>query len=484
MTPRDPDALPAPPEVPEDQKQVSRKELLAYSLGACGEPMVTQSINILATPILNIALGVNPALIGLVISGKSLWDALTDPVMGQISDNHRGPRGRRRPFILLGSLLTGFVGLLVWWIQPGWSEWAILAYFALILLVLTVCTTIFSVPYYAMGIEIGPTYHQRTRVVAYRSIVQTSVGLLSPWFYWFCLLPVFNGELNGARWLSAMTAVVCIIVGIVVYRSCKERTGVTIETPKEPFWPAAKRIASNPNFLRVLSVFITLVLILGTFTVFSLYLNIYYVFGGDKNAGAKVVGILGTLGTVCAMLAIPFVTWFSKRYQKHNALRLALGMMTIGQILNWFLLTPATPYAQIITPFFYSFGISAVFTVLSSMQADVVDDDELRSGQRREGIFGAVAAWMLKSAGALAVALSGFLVTATGFDVALGASQPDGTFFWMRLLNSFVPAAFLILCIALLYRYPLTEERMNEIRAILDARKAHPGDLSTPSAPH
>jgi GPH family glycoside/pentoside/hexuronide:cation symporter len=307
--------------------------------------------------------------------------------------------------------------------------------------------------------------------VAYRGFVQKVASMLVPWFLPFCMLGVFGHEVNGVRVLSAIIGVVVIVLAISTFLGTRERTQVDMSQKKEGFITAVTGVARNPHFLRITAIFALMVSLFALFSIFNAYVNIYYVFGGDKLKGASISAVMGTLGAFLAMAGIPLVAWLSKKIQKHNALKISLWLMITGEVLKFFLMRPEHPWAQIAVPFFFSLGVSCTFTILGSMQADVVDMDELASGRRREGIFGAVAGWMMKSAGALATALSGYILIWTGFDAALGAAQSESTFLWLRVMNSFAPAAMASTCLLLLYRYPLTEKRMHEVKQILVDRR-------------
>jgi len=451
------------------RERLSRKELFFFSIGGVGEGLAFQSVSGMAVPILNLTLGISPAYISMILSFRGLWDGFADPFMGHFSDNFRSRWGRRRPFILIGGLLVGLGMFLAWQIPSGLSHVGILTWFAVALLLLTSAQTIFCGPYGALAIEMAPNYHERTRLVAWRSMFGMVSGVIGPWFFPFCLLGVFTSALQGVRWLSGILGLICIITTILTFLNSKERMSTQAQE-KEKLIPAMRSVASNIHFWRIIALYVIMIIMINVSNGFNLYVNIFYVFHGDKVAGARMAGIYGTMGTVVAALGIPLITWFSHRFQKHNALRFAIGMMLVGQIATWFVMVPEYPYAQLVLPFCFSFGIASVFTILSSMLFDVVDVDELLSGKRREGIFGAACGWMMKSAGALASALVGILIVAVGFNVDNGAHQTPSTFFWMRFMISFMPAIMATSSLLLLIRYPLTEQRMNEIKSELEAR--------------
>lgn len=463
------------PSVEEDEykepERPTRRELINYSLSGSAEGLSSGTANNMSMPILNIGLGINPAYISLLQAFRGLFDAVTDPLFGQFSDNFRSRWGRRRPFILIGGILVALTVSITWMFPLGWDNSSIFIWYSICLFALAIATTIFSVSHWALGIEMAPNYDERTRVVAYRSFVSKLANLISPWLYPFCLLPVFSHEVIGARTLAVFFSVFCILAAVWTFRGTYERTHVRANKPKEKFLPAVRRIGTNPNFLRVTGIYILMLSMLSLFNVFQLYLNIYYVFQGDKIAGASMAAAMNSVGTLIAIFSIPVVSWLCKKIQKHNALKVALLLMVTGDVLKWFVMTPATPYAQIVLPFCLGLGISAVFVILSSMQADLVDEDELVSGQRREGLFSCVSAWMMKSAGSVAGALSGGLLVWSGFDAGLGVDQSEATIFWMRIFNSFAPGAMVAMCLILLHKYPLTKLRMEEIHNILIERR-------------
>jgi len=146
--------------------------------------------------------------------------------------------------------------------------------------------------------------------------------------------------------------------------------------------------------------------------------------------------------------------------------------MAMGTALKWWAMNPAHPEFQFVLPFFFSLGISSVYTILPTMMADVTDVDQLQHGGRREGMFGAVMGFMMKLINSLVPILAGAILLIAGFDPALEYKQEASTILNMRLMYSFIPAGMLVFALALLWRYPLTRERVIAIKAELDRRLA------------
>ena len=127
-----------------------------------------------------------------------------------------------------------------------------------------------------------------------------------------------------------------------------------------------------------------------------------------------------------------------------------------------------------------AFGLGGLFTLMPSMIADVVDVDELKTHQRREGMYGSIFWWMVKLGMAAALARGGYMLNATGFDVELGGAQAERTITLLRLSDAGVPLVFSLLAIWAVWRFPITEERAREVRSQLERRRGRP-DVEAPA---
>ena len=143
----------------------------------------------------------------------------------------------------------------------------------------------------------------------------------------------------------------------------------------------------------------------------------------------------------------------------------------LGYAMKWICYNPQYPWLMMLPAPFLSFGLGSLFTLVPSMIADVVDLDELKSQERREGMYGSIFWWVVKLGMALALALGGYLLNATGFDVALGGDQATQTITEIRFYDAFLPFAFSAIAIWAIARFPITEEKAHEIRKQLEARR-------------
>ena len=180
-------------------------------------------------------------------------------------------------------------------------------------------------------------------------------------------------------------------------------------------------------------------------------------------------GCLGALGTT--FIVIPAVAWMSKRFGKKKAFMFAQAISLVGYTMLYFLFIPGKPYLYIIALPFFSFGIGSLFTIMMSMTADVIDIDEINTGKRREGIFGAIYWWMVKVGFAIAGALSGAIITFVGFNPDLATLDQQGAVDGLHAFFCFFPMGGTILAMFIMRNYSINEEKAKETKAALAEKR-------------
>lgn len=437
----------------------SKKSLIYYSLGSSSAEQAQGLINVLLYPIFNMTLGISPGAIGSLQGVLQFLSAFWDPAIAQITDRTHTKWGRRMPFILVGGVSCAIIITIFFWVNSDWNKTAILIWLGGFLLLFNLSAAILSVPYYALGIEMGCTYDERTRVVAYRSIISKVTGIANSWFFAFTQL--FSNGLVGARWLAGIVGLVGLGTTLALVTQNKEPvyTPISKNEKKPGLLKTIGSVLGNKVYCKLLFIWTIVGLSMGIFGAIGSYLSIYYVFHGDMLAGATLGGYAGTLGLIVAAAGIPITKKLCDLWGKHRVLTLALWLYIIGSILKWWCVNPNYPYLLLVIPFFFSLGISSYYLVMSAMQADVVDMDELLHGERRAGMFGAVGGLIMKLGAALSVFLSGWVVVWCGFDIKFGGEQPDGVFLAMRICFSVIPAIGCALGLLAIRNWPLTRER-------------------------
>ncbi len=212
-----------------------------------------------------------------------------------------------------------------------------------------------------------------------------------------------------------------------------------------------------------------------TVATFTFFVIVYHLFNGDAaaaNAGfwPTLFGSLGALSTT--FIVIPTVTWLSRKLGKKKAFLWSQGISIIGYVLLWFLIIPGKPYMFIFALPFFAFGIGSLFTLMMSMTSDVIDLDELNTGKRREGIFGAIYWWMVKFGFAIAGGLSGVIISIVGFKEGVPGVDQEGAITGLRAFFSGLPIVGTLIAMYVMRNYDVTEERALEIRAAIDQKNA------------
>ena len=455
---------------PEDKVPVLEK--CFYALGAVPMGTGMQVVNRMSDVIFNMFLHVSPALVGLAMGIFRMWDAFADPIMGSISDNSRLKWGRRRPYMVLGSILSAITFPFIWTVGRHWSEMVLFSYFLISSLIFYTCYTIYCVPYTSLATEMSPDYHERTRIISLRAFLNKLVGIATGWLLSLVTLKIFKDELQGMHWLSLLVSLIFIVFGILPAIFAKERFfKQASQQNKTKLIESVKITMSSRPFLMVLAMVILMVVASQMVASLGLYLNVYYVCAANKTAAGLILGYSTTAGMIASILSIPVFTTLSRRYGKTVALNINLWLLLIGTLSKWVLVTPDHPYWMILNAILLGPGTTGVWILLPSMQADICDCDELETGRRREGSYSSVFMWINKTGLSVSAMLSGLILVTSGFKVQLGAIQPENTFLWMRIFYCVLPTLAVIGTFLILRKYPLTEERSHEIRAELERRR-------------
>lgn len=465
--------------------KISNGQKFAYGLGAIVNNLLGGAIGYMSI-VLNVGLGINPALVGTLQAIPRFTDALTDPIMGYISDKTNSKYGRRRPYIFIGAIFVGLVFALMWQLPEGYSEMFYFWFFLIGSIIFYLFYTMFATPWVALGYELTTDYHERTRLMGVMNFMGQFAWISLPWFYAFMENDrLFSNSVEGARTLAIFIGIFVAVVGIMPAIFTKERYVAVDGEMKEKTKLLAGLKTNVALFFKGLLVTVKRVeflkLCAGTFFLFngimlvgafSSYITIFYVCGGDTSMGAKYMGLFGTINTMSTLAAIAGVTWISSRIGKRKTFIIATSITMVGSLSKWFFYDPMNPWLVLIPAPLMAVGMGALFTLMGSMIADVCDLDELETGERREGMFGSIYWWMVKLGMALAFGLSGFLLNATGFVVDFGGAQTSSTFFWMRVVDVGIPAIAALIAIFSVASYKITEEKSYEIRSELEKRRA------------
>ncbi|MBT8068211.1 MAG: MFS transporter [Gammaproteobacteria bacterium] len=465
---------------PEDRIPFVKK--LIYGLGAFVNNILAAAIGGMII-VLNLGLGMNPALVGLLGALPRLTDAITDPLMGYISDKTRSRWGRRRPYIFVGAIAVGVIYALLWQLPANKTEAFYFWYFLGGSLIFYLGYTVFATPWVALGYELTPDYHERTRLMGVQNFIGNIAYMISPYFLAIMYSKaLFVDVVEGAANLAVIIGVTVAIIGIMPALFLRERfkdvpgadNGEKNGGVGEVIMGFVRGFATTLKFKPFLKLCAATFLVFNGFILiasFQSYVIIYYVFQGDATAGAEFVGHSGLLQALTALAVIAVVTWMATKIGKRRAFFVSTGISMVGYALKWFCYTPDNPWLLLIPAPLMAFGLAGLFTLMPSMICDVVDADELNTHERREGMYGSIFWWVVKLGQAVAIAGGGILLNLTGFDVALGGQQGADTIYYMRMFDAFVPCLASGVAIWAIASFSITEEKAYEIRQELEARR-------------
>ncbi|MBK1880154.1 MFS transporter [Pelagicoccus mobilis] len=458
-------------QVPEKDR-VPFKQKLAYAFGLSADHYAQFGISNLALPFFNILLGISPSVVTTALAISRAWDAITDPIVGSISDNLKNPKGRRKPLLFWGAILTGCFFPVVWLVPEGWGEDAVFIYLIIAFPLFYTFYSLMSVPYESLGMELTPNYRERTSVYTIRNYMNTIATLAIPFLFFFGNLSVFSDPVTGVRVVSLAVGAIIIVAGVTCARVCEERYhSVAAKQRQENLFKTARSLFKNKPLVIVVSSIAIVLFGLTSVQALDPYVHIYYIYGGDKAAGAFLDGINRTVPLVFGLLGTFCVQKLSKKYDKHHLLLASVAILFVAKLGLYVTYFPGQILLTLATKPFFAFASSCFWILIISMRADVADWDELCFGRRREGVIAALNNWLVKVSITLAVACSGYLLEfMAGFDVAEGEQSVE-TLESIKTMYVALPCVALGLAFVILLKYPLSRKKMEEVRAELEQRR-------------
>ena len=498
--------------------KLSFMEKFSVGTGGVAVSLGNQSVRMTGQAVLNMILGLSSFGVGIVLAIPLLWDAITDPIMGNFSDNYQSKYGRRRPFIFTGAILMGLTFSSIWMIPLGWSDTGQLAWFLVTSLLFYTAYTIFSVPFIALTYEMTSNYDERTSVqgyvtfwnrmgeMAYMGLIPIGAILIS-YKYGYSLDALPDGvtltkaeeiamKMEGIRYSAALYGGLGMtLFGLLPAFFGRERNyELNVKEHKgnkDPFWQTAKESLSN-KACAMLCLLSVCTIIAGIFAcTIDWYLLIYYLSDGDIVLGTQWKLIVTIGYATVGILGIPLVVWITNKMSKITGLMFVYAMMITNALVRWFVYRPGRFGESLSWGGFAEAGdsLAVVFksliwldpmtggifwigvgVIMQSMIADVCDDDEIKNGDRREGMFGAIFGWATKASFSVSLVLVNVFLGLIGFDGGLEA-QTDGTYLNMRLAMCIGAAAPAVLCFVLLYFYPLSKKKVEANTKMLEDKR-------------
>jgi GPH family glycoside/pentoside/hexuronide:cation symporter len=474
------------------------------------------------------AFGMDPFLAGLLGGLPRIFDAVTDPIMGFISDNTKSRWGRRRPYIFAGAVISGLLFMVMWQLDEGNSQTFNFWYVLILQMLFLIGNTMFATPLVGLGYEMTPDYNERTRLMSFANSMGQIAWMIVPWLY--VIIPdenLFATQAEGVRQMSLIVGTICIVFGVFPALFChssiegsddyKELSFSSLLANLKDLFQSIVQVSKNKPFMKICGATFLVFNGFQLVAAFGVFIIVFYMYNGSYAEAGTWPAWFNTINAIItAFIVIPIVARLANKFGKKNAFIISTFLSVVGYSLKWWgfdvtlneqfnqtafgqalntgvgnIFAFLNPYLEqlgmswfsidassgipwlIFVPIpLFAFGMGGLFTIMMSMTADVCDLDELENGgPRKESTYGAIYWWMVKLGQAVALVLGGYVLKVVGFDQTL-EQQTAETMTNLRIADMIIPATTALMAIFVMWKYDLDEERTNEIQEELARRKA------------
>jgi GPH family glycoside/pentoside/hexuronide:cation symporter len=404
--------------------------------------------------------GLRPALAGLVPLVGRFVDAVTDPLMGRISDRTPWAAGRRKPYLLIGALPFAASFAMLWMVPPVSSQAALFAYYLVLYCLFSLAITVLSVPYLALMPEMAREYDERTSLNLYRTAA-SAVGILlavgvRP------LADAAGGGTHGFAVAGLVAAGLIAVPWIAVHRVCFERPGQAVVEAAGGFWQDMRSLFRRTSFVQLVAIYLCSRIAMDVLAALMILYLSYWIGSSDLFEPVMAIFLL------TAIAALPF--WLRFSLGRDKAKVFIAGALAWG-VASAFMYAaqPGWPTAAILAlGCFSAVGFAAIDLIPISMLGEVIDEDDLATGLRREGIYNGTFTFLRKAGAGIGVFMTFGILDWVGFEK--GAPQSEVTRQAIRALTSGAPLFFLALAAWTARSFPLTREVHLEIVEELSLR--------------
>jgi GPH family glycoside/pentoside/hexuronide:cation symporter len=443
-------------------QSISISKKFAYALPAFALAVVGIPVYVYIPKFYTDVVGINITVLGYLLFSVRIFDAVTDPALGYLSDKTNASFGRRRPYIAVGSVFIA-AALYLLFNPPVASPSFETVWFGVCIYALFLFWTAVVVPYESLGPEITYDYHERTSLFGWRDgflIAGTLMAASSPAIIqWVLDLPDGDvGERSKFFWMSA-------VYGPMVIGSCwfcamaiKERGRHSSEAK---LWGGLRETLRNRPFV-ILLVSYTISAIGNNLPATLILFYVQYVLKSD------LADLFLVLYFVTGILFLPCWIWLSRRTGKKRAW-LASMVINTGAFIGVFFLGPGDAAIYGVLVILSGIGFGATLAIPSAIQADVIDYDELLTGERREGQY--IGLWSVskKLAAALGVGIGLAALGMAGYTP--NVEQSEQVQFTLRALYALVPSICNIVAFVIALAYPIDSQIHKKIRAAIADRQ-------------
>jgi Na+/melibiose symporter-like transporter len=479
--------------VEKDTPPLTTGTKLSYGVGQVAEGLKNMSIATFVLFYYNQVLGLPGTLAGVALGIALVFDALTDPIAGSVSDNLTSRLGRRHPFMYASALPLAIAFFLLFFPPATMlGQWGLFAWLTVTVVLTRAAMTLYHVPHIALGAELSDDYEERTTVVSFRTFFSMLGGLLAyllglGWFF----ADSRGGQVEVANYAPFALVVAILMAVTILWSAWGTRHRIPYLRTPEPTPQLAfgqvlvrvfrdlRRALENRSFRWLFGGVLILFVMIGVDSALSLYMfNYFWELPSSQTLWLFLAIPLG------ALIGAPFTRYLHKFINKHTTVLLGT---------SWFAFFELAPVLLRLAGWFPENGTPAVFAILlavrllmgvgaiqstvsfNSMMADIADQHELETHRRQEGIFFGAISFSAKGTSGLGNLVAGIgldvIAWPRGAGVRAAADVPPETIVHLGILYGPLMAAFAVVAVWCLSHYTLTRERHAEIQAELAERR-------------
>ncbi len=446
-----------------------------YGLGDWGAASATTARNLFWLFFIVSVVGVEVQLAGIAFIIGRIWDAINDPLIGSISDRVSSRWGRRRPFLLFGALPFGIGFFLMFNGSPFESGLASALYYASIFILYDTAYTIVNAPYAALTPELSEDYDERSSLAGWRMANSILASLITAALFKLLAERVFAGWFSGEQALQYGYAISGAIWGLVITATPLLVFAFIREPQRTPdpdplnVVQTFREVMSNRPFRIGATIYLLTFTAADIITAIFVWFLVFYMRFDPPFDSLILALVLGV-----AFLSMPLTVRLMQRYGKNKTY---LGLMSFWVMVMLILsfMPPGARTAIMVAAALAGFGYGAANAIPWAIVADVIEEDELKTGKRREGVYAGYLVTFRKIATAIAIGVVTQVLSRAGFIEGSGGQfveQPAAALTALRIFMGPVPAVLLGLSMLAAVRYPLTREAHAELRRQLASRRA------------
>jgi len=444
--------------------RLTRREKWIYGGGDLGFSLTLTIIGAYFAIFLTDVVGITPKIVAIAIFIGRTWDYINDPIIGHISDRTRTRWGRRRPYLLFGSLPFAIAFTMMWWRPPIENEVVLAIYYAALYVVFDAAATFVYMPYMALTPELTQDYDERTALSTTRmffSILGSLVAFTVP----LMIVDGFHPDHAGRVLLmGASFAIVSAIPPVLVFFGTHERTEF-MDQDQPGLRQSLKTVRGNRPFIFGLGIFLFTWV---SFSILETIMLFFVKYAVQREAQSDL--IMATIFVV-AIVFLPFWEWVSRRLNKRLAYTIGISFWAVVQLFL-VLLNPSSGLGLILfLCALAGIGVGAAHVLPWSIMPDAIEWGEWQTGERHEGVFYSLIMLAQKVASSIAVPLALLVLDYTGY-IPNSAVQPATAVNGIRIITGVIPAV--LLCMGILFAsfYPLGRESYTELVHSLESRRA------------